>query len=267
MTSGDIQKIEFCNSVIKGADGSLNLPPLVRKIVHAIIPLSGRLYLGQALTGVESIGATCKAHLPKNRKTPAFHCPCCGTRAPFKSGNFTSRPNRFNPERYRDIPQEVLCPICGSFPRHRILALWCKENKRLLKKSRILYFSMEKSMHYWFWKHRIQCITADISDGAQLRLDIQQIDLPDADVDMVFCNHVLEHVDDFRTAIRELYRILRPGGYLICSFPIDPGIDLVDEGPADMSSEERIRRFGQSDHIRVFGPNADEFLTDAGFAV
>ena len=240
---------------------------LLRRAYHAVIPLSGRQYIGQVRMDIQSICATGKALLrPKNKKQ-SFRCPCCGTIAPFKSGNYSEYPHYFNPERYLKAPQEVLCPVCGSLPRHRILALWCREHKQILRKARILYFALEDSMRHWFWRNRISCVTADLFRSADLKLDIQQTGLPDASFDLVFCNHVLEHVEDFRAAIRELYRILRPGGYLICSFPIDTGIDLVDEGSPSLPPEEHIRLYGQADHNRVFGINADEFLTSVGFSV
>lgn len=84
---------------------------------------------------------------------------------------------------------------------------------------------------------------------------------------MIICNHVLEHVDDFRVALKEMYRILRPGGSIICSFPMDPNIEILDEDFTVYSNENRIRRFGQYDHKRVLGMKADQFLTEAGFSV
>jgi len=48
---------------------------------------------------------------------------------------------------------------------------------------------------------------------------------------------------------------------------MDPNVELLDEDPSVQTEEERVRRFGQNDHKRVFGMNADRFLTDAGFSV
>lgn len=64
-----------------------------------------------------------------------------------------------------------------------------------------------------------------------------------------------------------MYRILCQGGSFICSFPMDPKIDLLDENPNAVTEEERIQRFGQNDHKRVFGMNADKFLAEAGFRI
>ena len=114
----------------------------------------------------------------------------------------------------------------------------------------------------------ITCTTADLqrSDTA-LKLDIQATGLPDASYDVIIANHVLEHVDDFRKALKEMYRILRPNGCFICSFPIDPKIELLDEEEVPLSAEERRLRFGQNDHKRVFGMKVDKFLIETGFEV
>ena len=109
--------------------------------------------------------------------------------------------------------------------------------------------------------HKISCVTANLYGKANLKLDIQKTGLPDESYDVIVCNHVLEHVDDFRKALKEMYRILRPGGSFICSFPMDPKVELLDEDPSVQTEEERLRRFGQNDHLRVFGMKADRFLT------
>ena len=114
-------------------------------------------------------------------------------------------------------------------PRHRILALWCNKHKRILRKSNILYFAQEPSIKKWMKRNKVTCTTADYFQVADLKLDIQSTKLPDESYDIIICNHVLEHVQDFRKALKEVHRILRKGGYFICSFPIDPNIELLDE--------------------------------------
>ena len=64
-----------------------------------------------------------------------------------------------------------------------------------------------------------------------------------------------------------MYRILRSGGSFICSFPMDPKIELLDEDPTVSADEERFQRYGQNDHKRVFGMKSDQFLIEAGFTV
>ena len=93
------------------------------------------------------------------------------------------------------------------------------------------------------------------------------MDLPDNSYDIIICNHVLEHVDDYKAALKDVYRVLRPGGSFICSFPIDSDVSLVDEDKSIITYEERLVRYGQSDHKRLFGMRSDELLSEFGFDV
>jgi glycosyltransferase involved in cell wall biosynthesis/SAM-dependent methyltransferase len=49
--------------------------------------------------------------------------------------------------------------------------------------------------------------------------DGRTLPFPDGSQDAVFSSHCLEHVDDCRTAIREWFRVLRTGGYLVLMVP------------------------------------------------
>lgn len=86
-------------------------------------------------------------------------------------------------------------------------------------------------MMLWMGRNGISCVTADLYNDADLKLDIQATGLADESFDVIVCNHVLEHVDNCRIALRELHRLLHPGGSLICSFPIDTDVELLDEDP------------------------------------
>ncbi len=195
-------------------------------------------------------------------------CPCCGVRLrSFVSGGFISRPDRYDPKRYANTCQNVLCPACGSVARHRILASWCDAHIQTLRRAAVLYFAPEYGMMLWMKRNGIRCTTADLNHHADLRLDIQDTGLRSGSYDIVICNHVLEHVSDFRAAIREVHRILRPAGVFICSFPMDPKEELLDEDASIATAEGRLRRFGQVDHLRVFGMKAGRFLEEAGFKV
>ena len=203
-----------------------------------------------------------------------YYCPCCGLKfSRLIEGDFRNHPDNYNIKKYEHIRQDVICPACYSLPRHRILASWCVKNLVSLKEKRILYFSLETGMRHWFERNKILIISADLFNPADLKLDLMNIDQPDNCWDLVFCNHVLEHVKDYRKALKELKRILVPGGKLICSFPIDKNLKTVYEDKSlidDMSVEadrERICSFGQKDHLRVFGLDSKNLLQEAGFLV
>lgn len=64
-----------------------------------------------------------------------------------------------------------------------------------------------------------------------------------------------------------MYRVLRKGGSFICSFPMDPNVELLEEDPSVITEEERILKYGQNDHKRLFGMHADKFLSEAGLNI
>lgn len=196
-----------------------------------------------------------------------YYCPCCGLRIrEFVKADYLDA-EHYNPDRYEHSRQDVLCPSCMSLPRHRILAAWLEDHKGLLRDRKILYFAPEYSMTMWMKRNGVSYTTADLYDDADLKIDIQGTGLSEESSHMIICNHVLEHVDDFRLAINEMFKVLKLGGSFICSFPMDTSVDLVDEDPKVKTAEERYRRFGQSDHKRVFGMNAGQLLQEAGFRV
>ena len=199
----------------------------------------------------------------------SMFCPCCGTKLrTFVEGDYLERPDFYDIKLFEGIRQDVLCPACGALPRHRILGDYLEKNPYFVRGKSILYFAPERSMKKWLRRHRIRFTTADLNDpDTDLKLDIQSTGLPDNSYDVVIANHVLEHVSDYNLALREVARILRPDGILICSFPMSLDVELVDEDPRVVTADHRLRRFGQSDHVRLFGRKADTLLAAAGFDV
>lgn len=197
-----------------------------------------------------------------------YYCPCCGRKlAGFTDMKYYEDPERFDPSRFMRQRQDVICPFCYSAPRQRILASWGNNNIQLLRNSKILYFAPEYSMMKWFRRNNISLTTADLYDtAADLKLDITNISLPDGSYDIVIANHVLEHVSSYQKALYELNRILRPNGMLLVSFPINTDLDTVAEG-GDNTSEDRIRLFGQNDHVRIFGNDSSSLLRSFEFTV
>ena len=49
------------------------------------------------------------------------------------------------------------------------------------------------------------------------RCSVTRLDLPDDSIDTVFCHQLLHHVADQDAALRELYRVMAPGGILLAS--------------------------------------------------
>lgn len=201
-------------------------------------------------------------------KSGKVYCPCCGKHFEgFRDERFYADSKHFNPDMFSRSRQDVICDFCRSAPRHRIIAQWAEENLDILKGKDILYFAPELSMMLWFRRHNIAVKTADLFDRrTDLRLDLMKLSIPDESEDIIFCNHVLEHVTSYSIALSELRRVIRRGGKLVISFPVDLASDSVIEEKTG-SAEERIKLFGQHDHLRVFGKDSRKILEESGFEV
>jgi SAM-dependent methyltransferase len=164
----------------------------------------------------------------------------------------------------------AICWRCGSHERHRALWLYLQRNPELLGATRsLLHFAPE-----WCLRRRLETIpniryvTADLDPaGVALRLDITALALGDGAFDAILCSHVLEHVEEDAAAIRELHRVLGPGGWAIVMVPLDTQRASTYEDPALRTPEDRQREFWQSDHVRLYAPDVADRLTAAGFEV
>lgn len=185
-------------------------------------------------------------------------CPCCGWH--FRA---------FLPYGIHDRPN-ALCPRCGSLERHRLLWLYFKNRTNLFTdKLAVLHFAPEQIFQSAFRAmSNLEYISTDLcSSQAMVRMDIANSSLGDSSFDVVLCCHVLEHVPDDRKAMRELFRVLKPGGWAVLQSPVDPTRDRTLEGGEKMSPEERIRLFDAGDHVRIYGRDYVERLQKAGFEV
>jgi ubiquinone/menaquinone biosynthesis C-methylase UbiE len=104
-------------------------------------------------------------------------------------------------------------------------------------------------------------------DGVQVEGivgDIQTLPFDDGEFDRVVARHMLYHVPDVVTALREMRRVCRPGGMLLLSTNSQRSQPLIVELLTDLAMAFEIPWEGQP--AAFFGiENAAEFLRDAGF--
>ena len=189
-------------------------------------------------------------------------CPVCGA---------TYR--RFLPYGYVNPRPGALCPRCLSLERHRLLWLYLRRETDLFDHfPKTLHIAPEVCLMRHLRRHFAPCpqqyVTADLeSPLARLHFDIQEIPLEAGYAEVVLCNHILEHVPDDRKAMRELHRILRPGGWGVVLSPVDDARAATFEDDTIVDPAERTRIFGQYDHRRIYGRDYADRLREAGFQV
>jgi hypothetical protein len=208
----------------------------------------------------------------------AHECPICGSRL----RAFLPLPAVFRTElevegtRYTVRDFETLsvdgymCPVCRGADRDRLAALYLRGAPGL-GSGTLLHFAPERALSGFLRRLGVAGYrTADLHmPGVDERVDITRIEAyADASIECFICSHVLEHVPADRDAMRELFRILRPGGWGIVMTPILAGLRRTSEDPSVADPAERTRRFGQHDHVRVYAKQ--DFvgrLEAAGFVV
>ena len=187
-----------------------------------------------------------------------FICPCCGGHfRKFLPGGVEPRAN-------------AQCPKCGSLERHRLLALYLKNRTDLFSHNlKVLHFAPEYCFQKIFLSLKnLEYVSADLySPLAMVKMDITNILYEDDSFDVILCSHVLEHVMDDQSAMKELIRVLKPGGWAILQTPIDSHLHETFEDPTIVSDTGRERAFGQSDHVRIYGLDYKDRLEKAGFTV
>ena len=177
----------------------------------------------------------------------------------------------FLPYGYGDRQRpNALAPASLSLERHRLMWLYLQEETPFFEdKLKVLHIAPEQCFYGRFRKmQNLDYTTADIeSPLADLKFDLHDIPLADNIYDVVFCNHVFEHVTDDVRCMSELYRVMKPGGWGIMQVPQNYDWDKTLEDPSITDREERIRLFGQYDHLRMYGLDYPERLEKAGFQV
>ncbi|WP_345785318.1 methyltransferase domain-containing protein [Thalassobacterium sedimentorum] len=223
----------------------MNTVQFQRKVLRA---LSQCAFLSEKLIGI-----------PKSR----YYCPTCSQNV------FSWQPL------VRDIgdghskleKSPRICPHCKSLERTRLFSLYLAKYRILETQLDILHFAPEKGLESIFRAANIKgYLTTDLfMPNVDKVEDITKMSFPDNAFDLIYCSNVLEHIEDDKAAMSELYRILRPGGQAIIQVPIIG--ETTYEDPNIRSETERYKHFGQGDHVRVYGTDIEERLTSAGFDV
>ena len=216
--------------------------PVLQRVAGWIVPVVGLLYLGKGK-----------------------QCPLCGCQR-----------RKFLPYGYVTSRENALCPNCLSLERHRLLWLWLVRESDIgrgaMALPKMLHIAPEVALMRKFKKMYASTpdryVTADLeSPLADMHFDVQQIPLEAESFDAIICNHIMEHVEDDGKALKELYRIMRRGGWGVILSPVELEREKTFEDDTITDPAERTRIFGQYDHRRIYGRDYAARLRETGFEV
>lgn len=176
----------------------------------------------------------------------------------------------FLPYGYATQRQNVLSPSSLSLERHRLLWLYLnRETDFFTAPKKVLHFAPEQAFYKRFRKQaNLEYITTDLeSPLADVKADICNLPFESDAFDVILCNHVLEHIPDDTQAMKELFRVLKPGGMGIFQIPQDLNRAVTFEDNSITDRQERARVFGQYDHVRIYGRDYFNKLRSIGFVV
>ena len=177
---------------------------------------------------------------------------------------------KFLPYGYENPREGVLSPSTLSLERHRLLWLYLKNETNFFTDNlKVLHFAPEQAFYKRFRKLKnINYTTTDLNSPlADVKADICDLPFEDDSFDVILCNHVLEHIPDDTQAMKELFRIMKPGGWGILQIPQDLKRATTFEDNSITDKRERAKIFGQYDHVRVYGRDYFDKLRSVGFKV
>ncbi len=178
--------------------------------------------------------------------------------------------SKFLPYGYENQRDNVLSPSTLSLERHRLLWLYLKNETNFFSApAKVLHFAPEQAFYKRFRKLKhLDYTTTDLNSPlADVKADICNLPFNNNAYDIIFCNHVLEHIPDDTKAMQEIFRVLKPGGMAILQIPQDLNRETTFEDNSITDAKERAKIFGQYDHVRVYGRDYFEKLRTIGFTV
>ena len=191
----------------------------------------------------------------------------------FKGNNFTDPIDgksyrKFLPYGYGKQRENALSPGTLSLERHRQMWLFLQnETDFFTKNYKVLHIAPEQEFLRKFKKMKnLDYTSADLfSPIVDVKADILDLPFEDESFDVIFCNHVLEHIEDDRKAMSELYRVMKKGGWGILQVPMKNSLEKTYEDFTITDPKERQKNFGQYDHVRWYGMDYFDRLKSVGF--
>ncbi|PLR83165.1 glycosyl transferase family 2 [Bacillus canaveralius] len=246
----DSRKSGFLNNEIEYKKSLVKYIDIIKHVIS-----HGHRQQKLELLDTEDINASLSLFLKELTCNDSHFCPYCKQR--FQS--FIPWSDDYDFENYdweMWNKRTAICPNCHSLDRERLYKIFIEKETNINSKDlAVLHIAPEKNLRDWLSaKPNLAYVAGDLfpSDKDMIKLDITDIGYNNQHFDVVLCSHVLEHVPDDMKGLKELYRVLKTGGWGIIQVPIALNINMTLEDPTITTPEDRKRIFGQDDHVRIY---------------
>jgi SAM-dependent methyltransferase len=130
------------------------------------------------------------------------------------------------------------------------LAAWLRAEAEATDGGRVLDVGCGDKPYYPFFADRVsEYVGVDANHpAADLHAPVESLPVADASFDLVLCTQVLEHADDPAQVVRELRRVVKPGGRVLAS---THGVQVYHPDPVD------LRRWTHAGLQRLFEQNGN----------
>ena len=208
-----------------------------------------------------------------------YKCPFCGFHSKDLLPIGITNPTI---EKYQIIGaglRNARCPKCGSTDRERLVYAYLKHELKIFEKhqARILHIAPEMLIakkfiekgftNYICGDFYAEGQHANYSPKIVEHMDVQNLPFAEGSFDLIICNHVLEHVFDEKKALQELFRVLAKNGIAILQVPFSQILGQTISDPSITDKSLLEKKFGQKDHVRLFGTDYKTLLESHGFSV
>jgi SAM-dependent methyltransferase len=166
------------------------------------------------------------------------------------------------------------CPVCKASYRQRLVKAFLDDIGEPTSDKKLLLIAPEESLHNIFKKKLGKnYVCGDLLPerysyyAKPMKIDLTSIEFANNSFDIIICNHVLEHIPDDRKAMQEILRVLKPSGFAMLQVPVSLKLKETFEDWTITTPEDRLKNFGQKDHVRVYSMDYVDRLKSVGFQV
>lgn len=188
-----------------------------------------------------------------------FYCPICKESS-----------ESFLPFGFTYLRPYAMCPHCRSLERHRLFWLFLEQKTDFFyDRYCVLDIAPLKFIQDCFYAMKnLQYLSVALpSSFAGKKMDVTNLQISDETYDCIFCHHVFAHIPDDKKAMREIFRVLKRGGWAILQSSVDEKLEKTHEDSIIFTEEEKKNNVDQHHHIRRYGRDYVSRLEEVGFKV